>query len=553
MLDSIEIQEAPSVYPTLEDMSDFQKYTQQLEKLYSKDFGMVKVVAPKDYCPRKQDYTTSIEHLQIPSPIEQNLHGKGGIYECLHLIKKSLQIKEFVKRSAKIQPNIEGKTSLEVEKLFWKNASFSPPIYGADFQKSLFDQGCIWNLCELDTILKKGVSQALSGVTEPYLYVGQWKSLFAWHKEDYDLGAINYLHYGQPKFWYCVSSDNGHLLEKCAKLYFQESFTKCSEFLRHKTGIINPYIIKKKFPEIKISKIQHNPREFIIIFNGAYHHGFNFGYNIAESVNFATNSWLTEHFLKANKQCLCNKGVVRMNHMEFYDNIVKNHPELKNQPFIKKFHELLIQGGFDKQKDYLQKLLEEKQSEQIEEQQQQNTNETIINQHHHTSDENSLSDSTIKKNEKEIKIISKKIDKKRVNAKKNQNKEKKQQNLKNNLLLKAKTKKDQDIDLKQKDVEKYEIELNQENKIILKKNQKTEIQLTKKIKKQENKHKNNQKIKKQKKKEKKDEDIRNKSEESLQMSFMEKSNDIMSEDLTDNQIQEYLPKNDYNMFQTFQR
>lgn len=40
-----------------------------------------------------------------------------GIYECLHLIKKSLQIKEFVKRSAKIQPNIEGKTSLEVEKL----------------------------------------------------------------------------------------------------------------------------------------------------------------------------------------------------------------------------------------------------------------------------------------------------------------------------------------------------------------------------------------------------------------------------------------------------
>lgn len=34
------------------------------------------------------------------------------------------------------------------------------------------------------------------------------------------------------------------------------------------------------------------------------------------------------------------------------------------------------------------------------------------------------------------------------------------------------------------------------------------------------------------------------------MISMDKSNDIMSEDLTDNQIQEYLPKNDYNMFQS---
>lgn len=66
----------------------------------------------------------------------------------------------------------------------------------------------------------------------------------------------------------------------------------------------------------------HRPREFIIVFNGAYHHGFNFGYNIAESVNFATKYWL-DFFVKA-KECRCISGIVKINHMEFYDNLIQN-------------------------------------------------------------------------------------------------------------------------------------------------------------------------------------------------------------------------------------
>lgn len=62
---------------------------------------------------------------------------------------------------------------------------------------------------------------------------------------------------------------------------------------------MNPYLLKKKYPELKISKMIHKPREFIIVFNGAYHHGFNFGYNIAESVNYATLNWL--HFFARAK------------------------------------------------------------------------------------------------------------------------------------------------------------------------------------------------------------------------------------------------------------
>lgn len=76
---------------------------------------------------------------------------------------------------------------------------FSAPLYGADAPGSLFDKGVDWNLLEIGSVLKDGLEKDIQGVTTPYLYIGSWKAMFPWHKEDLDLYSINYLHFGKPK------------------------------------------------------------------------------------------------------------------------------------------------------------------------------------------------------------------------------------------------------------------------------------------------------------------------------------------------------------------
>lgn len=45
---------------------------------------------------------------------------------------------------------------------------------------------------------------------------------------------MNYLHYGAPKFWYCIPPCANAKFEALLKLKLPEFFQVCPEFLRHK-------------------------------------------------------------------------------------------------------------------------------------------------------------------------------------------------------------------------------------------------------------------------------------------------------------------------------
>lgn len=64
-------------------------------------------------------------------------------------------------------------------------------------------------------------------------------------------------------------------------------------------------------------KTVHNPNEFIISRAKGYHAGFNFGFNIAEAVNFATRTWIPKGM--AADYCKCREDSVRLDMGKFFE------------------------------------------------------------------------------------------------------------------------------------------------------------------------------------------------------------------------------------------
>lgn len=73
---------------------------------------------------------------------------------------------------------------------------------------------------------------------------------------------------------------------------------------------------------IKLVKCLHEENSFMISRASAYHSGFNFGFNIAEAVNFALKDWLNI----GNKvnYCKCIKDSVSIDMRLFYTNLGEN-------------------------------------------------------------------------------------------------------------------------------------------------------------------------------------------------------------------------------------
>ncbi|XP_048108282.1 lysine-specific demethylase 4A isoform X1 [Alosa alosa] len=297
--------------PTKEEFKDFSRYIAYMESQGAHRAGMAKVIPPKDWKPRKT--YDDIDDLVIPAPIQQVVTGQSGLFTQYNIQKKPMTVREF-RKTANTDKfcNPRYVDFDELERKYWKNLTFNPPLYGADVNGTLYDTDVAeWNIGHLNTILdtverESGIK--IKGVNTPYLYFGMWKSTFAWHTEDMDLYSINYLHFGEPKSWYCVPPEHGKRLERLAKGFFPGSAQSCDAFLRHKMTLISPSILKKY--GIPFEKVTQEAGQFIVTFPYGYHAGFNHGFNCAESTNFATQRWI--EYGKQATLCSCRKDMVKI-------------------------------------------------------------------------------------------------------------------------------------------------------------------------------------------------------------------------------------------------
>ncbi|KAL0055078.1 hypothetical protein WJX82_006712 [Trebouxia sp. C0006] len=277
---------------------------------------MVKVIPPKGYTPRKAEYPTD---LKIDTPIEQRVlmhDNKPGYYDCVLLSKSTMTVEEFkMEAERRGVPKQRAGDNALLERPFWSSLTVRPPLYGADTPVSLFDEKLDfgWNLRNLKCLLSKYKVPAIPGVTTPMTYFGMWKSFFSWHVEDVDLLSINYLHYGASKVWYAVPPGiHRARFEKLAQELFPKDAASCANFLRHKTVLITPALLRHH--AMPVVTVKQDAGEFIVLNAGAYHAGFNQGFNCAEAVNFATEEWIP--LGKDATRCDCKalgKDAVRVN------------------------------------------------------------------------------------------------------------------------------------------------------------------------------------------------------------------------------------------------
>ncbi|XP_058528427.1 lysine-specific demethylase 4C isoform X6 [Ochotona princeps] len=206
--------------PSMAEFREFNKYLAYMESKGAHRAGLAKVIPPKEWKPRK--CYDDIDNLLIPAPIQQMVTGQSGLFTQYNIQKKAMTVKEFrqLANSGKYcTPRYLDYEDLE--RKYWKNLTFVAPIYGADINGSIYDEGVDeWNIAHLNTVLdvvEEECGISIEGVNTPYLYFGMWKTTFAWHTEDMDLYSINYLHFGEPKSWYAIPPEHGKRLERLAQ------------------------------------------------------------------------------------------------------------------------------------------------------------------------------------------------------------------------------------------------------------------------------------------------------------------------------------------------
>ena len=293
-------------FPNYDELDKLGAYIQKIEQ-DNPNIGICKIVSPQMWYQREYN----LENIKLNvDPSQQVTSGISGAYNVTYLEEKKVSLQKFAADA--MTTNEYTENLKDKESLFWRSLGKGvSPYYAADIEGSLFTgqehnntkagkRG--WTMDGALSDMLRLIPNIVPGVNTTMLYIGTWKTMFAFHVEDQDLYSINYLHTGAPKSWYSIQPSDRNRLESLAEGYFANELRACKEYLRHKTKLFSPKLLQSC--GLSYDTVVQRPGEFVVTFPGAYHAGFNHNFNIAEATNFATPRWLQTVARKA-KRCVC--------------------------------------------------------------------------------------------------------------------------------------------------------------------------------------------------------------------------------------------------------
>ncbi|PWA82010.1 transcription factor jumonji (jmj) family protein / zinc finger (C5HC2 type) family protein [Artemisia annua] len=119
--------------------------------------------------------------------------------------------------------------------------------------------------------------------------VGMCFSSLCWKVEEHHLYLLSYMHLGSSRIWYGVPSKYRLKCEALLKKTFPE-LSRHRELFHKLVTQLSPSILKSE--GIPVYRCVQHPKQFILIFPGAYYWGFDTGFSVSEKANFAPLDWL---------------------------------------------------------------------------------------------------------------------------------------------------------------------------------------------------------------------------------------------------------------------
>ncbi|MBA0821975.1 hypothetical protein Goarm_018798 [Gossypium armourianum] len=344
------LEEAPVFRPSEEEFSDTLKYIESI-RLKAEPYGLCRIIPPPSWqppCLIKEksiwEYSKFVAEIQQfdRSPAQSEMGKEPGLEFTLKRFKKHaddfIQHYFFSKDVGHVNCKQEELSVESIEGEYRKiveNPSGKLEVLYGDLDTATFGSGfpmasntgescnkyirSSWNLNnapKLPGSLLSFESDKNSSVSVPHLRIGMCFSSLYWKIEEHHLYSISYLHVGSPKIWYGVPERYSFKFETLMKKYFPDLLGKPSKLHGVKLGCyrklmmklfvefvyvlmlkvpmqitrLSPFVFKSKGVPVYRS-IQY-PREFVLVFPGAYHSTFDCGFNVAEAVTFAPLDWL---------------------------------------------------------------------------------------------------------------------------------------------------------------------------------------------------------------------------------------------------------------------